>query len=497
MYWPRELYSAAQVRELDRRAIEQCDISADTLMARAGRAAFQLLRARWPRARRVVVVCGPGNNGGDGYVLARLAAIAGIEARVLCLGDHSKLAGAARAAAQACQVAGVPVTPFSDDRLVNSDVVVDAIFGTGLERAVTGHWAHAIDAMSARGQPLLALDIPSGLHGDTGAVLGCATRADATISFIGLKLGLFTGAGREHAGSIYLDDLGVPAKVYEGLGPLARRLVSEDLRELLPYRARDAHKGRAGRVLMVGGGPGMPGAVRMAGEAAYRVGTGLVTVATAPEHAAITNLGCPELIVRGVRDAADLRPLLATADCVAVGPGLGRDNWARELLAVALEARKPLVVDADALNLLAVDPVHREDWVLTPHPGEAARLIDASSSAAVQDDRITALRAITAKFGGSCVLKGSGTLIGTHREDEINVCDRGNPAMASAGMGDVLTGVIAGLIAQGVALPEAARLGVWLHATAGDRAANRAERGVLATDVCNSLHAALDELITR
>jgi NAD(P)H-hydrate epimerase len=245
---------------------------------------------------------------------------------------------------------------------------------------------------------------------------------------------------------------------------------------------------------VIGGARGMPGAARLAGEAALRSGAGLVTIATDPAHAPMLNLGRPELIVHGVAQRRGLGPLLAKADCIAIGPGLGQDEWGREMFAAALEAVCPLVVDADGLNLLAREPAHREDWVLTPHPGEAARLIGAGTASGVQADRLTAVRAVCARYGGTCVLKGSGTLVATHREAELYLCDRGNPGMASAGMGDVLSGMVAALIAQGLAPPQAARLGVWLHASAGDVAAREGERGLLATDLLAALRARLHGL---
>jgi NAD(P)H-hydrate epimerase len=322
-------------------------------------------------------------------------------------------------------------------------------------------------------------------------------RADCTLSFIGLKLGLFTGAGREQAGAVYFDDLAVPASVYEGLAPLAERLVEAELRAWMPRRARDAHKGMAGHVLVVGGGPGMAGAAHLAGEAAYRAGAGLVSLAMHPAHATRFPAGRPELIVHAVDGATALRRLIARVDAIALGPGLGRDDWARTLCGCVLEARQPLVVDADALSLLGADGAHREDWVLTPHPGEAARLIGGLSAQDIQADRLTAVRAVAAKFGGTCVLKGAGTLISTHREGPVYLCDRGNPGMASGGMGDALTGVIAALIAQGLAPGAAARLGVWLHASAADAAAARGERGLLASDVLPRLRTILDGLARR
>lgn len=488
---PEHLYTAAQVRELDRRAIEREGIPADTLMARAGEAAFALLRTRWPRARRVVVICGSGNNGGDGYVLARRAQESGLAPLAVAFGRP--LAGAARAAFEACARAGVEVREFDGHLPEDAEVIVDALLGTGLARAVEGAHRAAIEAMNRAACPVLAIDVPSGLHADTGAILGVAVRAAATMTFLGAKLGLYTGAGRDCAGQIHVDDLGVPETVYAGIVPAARCIVPEALAPVLAPRSRHGHKGDYGHVLIVGGGEGMPGAARLAGEAAYRAGAGLVSVAAHPSSAAAIPAARPELIAHGVARAAELAPLLRVADVIAIGPGLGQSAWAQHMLAAALEAGRPLVIDADALNLLAAEAGQRADWILTPHPGEAARLLR-SSAAQVQADRPRAARALAARYGGTIVLKGSGTLVAEAARDTIALCDRGNPGMASGGMGDVLTGIVAGLLAQGVPRYEAACLGVWVHAAAGDDAARAGEAGLLAADLYEPLRLRLNAL---
>ena len=523
---PEALYRAADTRAADLRASEH-GLVGDVLMERAGRAAFALLRERFPRARRIAVVCGPGNNGGDGYVLARLAKEMGLTVTVLSPAEAAGLKDAAR---DAWYKVGGTVQPFAGASLQTCDVIVDALFGTGLERPLEGEWRAAVEAMNASGRPVLAIDIPSGLHADTGRVLGAAVRAALTLSFIGLKAGLFTGQGREHSGLILFDDLGVLDSVFTGVAPLARRITQRNLRGLLAPRRRHAHKGDAGRVLVVGGQPGMPGAVRLTGEAAYRAGAGLVVLATHPAHAAAIGAARPELIAHGVQDAQALQPLLSGAQLIAIGPGLGQGAWGRALWQAALAAGKPLVVDADALNLLAAQPSTRADWVLTPHPGEAARLLGASV-ADIEADRFAAVRAIAQRYGGVCVLKGSGTLVATVNEASFTdgrsagreavserglihwtnagavfppagdmplwLCDRGNPGMATGGSGDVLTGVIAALVAQGLKLHDAARLGVWIHASAGDRVAASGERGIMASDLLAPLRTIIMDIATH
>lgn len=477
---PLALYRAESVRALDREAIEGAGIPGSTLMNRAGTAAFEVLHTRWPAVRRILVLCGPGNNGGDGYVLAREARHAGLMVAIQQLGGRAP-SGDARAALDAALAAGLTPQPFDASSLGGHEVFVDALLGTGLDREVQEEFRVAIEALNQAPSPCLSIDIPSGLNADTGAVMGAAVRAQATVSFIGLKQGMFTCEGPEHCGEIFFHDLSVPDSVYSGVPCSARRLELDPLRGLLPARPRDAHKGRFGHVLVVGGDIGYAGAVRLAAEAALRVGAGLVSVATRAANAAWLGAARPEIMCYPAESAADLKGLLDRATVVAVGPGLGRSSWAVNLLAHLLEREVPMVVDADALNLLALDPITEETWTLTPHPGEAARLLGLTV-AQVQADRFRAVAELQRRYGGVAVLKGCGTLISGPNGD-IHLCHYGNPGMASGGMGDVLTGVVAGLMAQGLSSLDAATLGVALHARAGDRAAVAGQRGLLACDL--------------
>ncbi len=455
-------------------------------MERAGSAAFRLLRERWPEARRIEVLCGPGNNGGDGYVLARLAQAAGLWVRVHQLGDAGRLRGDAELMRRRYLEMGGALGGGHLGR--DTRVLVDGVFGTGLEREVSGPWAQSLAAMAAHPAPVLGLDIPSGLHADSGRVLGVAVPCAATLSFIGLKRGLFTGAGPDYCGEVLFDGLEVPAALYARQLLSARRLDWGRCRQLLSPRPRSAHKGRFGHVLVVGGCPGYSGAARLAGEGALRAGAGLVSLAVHPGQAAGIVAGRPELMVHEVARPADLEPLLERATQVVVGPGLGRGGWARGLWREVSAAGLPLVVDADALNLLAVQPRRLEGAVLTPHPGEAARLLGIAA-AEVQADRFAAAEALWRRFGGVVVLKGAGTLIHAGGQPPVGVCTQGNPGMASGGMGDVLSGIIAGLLAQGLEARDAAELGVCLHGAAGDRAAEGGERGLLASDLLGGLRA--------
>ncbi len=477
---PTALYRCAQVRELDRIAIDEEGIVGFTLMERAGQAAFEALRERWPAAQRVIVLCGSGNNGGDGYIVARLARAAGLGVEAFELPGARAPSGDALRARRAYEADGGRVDPFSPDALREPALIVDALLGTGLERPVSGAHAELIDAINASGLPVIALDVPSGLDADAGMALGTAVRAELTVTFVGLKLGLFGAGGAEHAGELRFAGLGIPERVYQRLEPAARRLAQADLAQALEPRRRGAHKGEFGHVMVVGGEQGMSGAARMAAEAAARVGAGLVSIATRAAHAESLAVARPELMCHAVEDAGALRPLLARASVVAIGPGLGRGEWGRRMLEAVLGEAGARVVDADALNLLAERQYRCEDWILTPHPGEAGRLLGCPA-AEIERDRAGSVAALQARYGGVAVLKGAGTLVCDG--STLQLCAAGNPGMASGGQGDVLTGVIAGLLAQGLAPACAAGVGVYLHAAAGDAAAADGERGMLAGDL--------------
>jgi ADP-dependent NAD(P)H-hydrate dehydratase / NAD(P)H-hydrate epimerase len=483
---PRELWTAAQVGELDRRAIEDHGIPGRELMERAGAFALDTLLRRRPATRAITVVCGAGNNGGDGYVVARLARRAGLQVHTLAVADPAALRGDAAAACADFRETGGEIVRWDGAGDPGGDgPLVDALLGTGLDRELGGAWRAAVEAINAAGRPVLALDLPSGLHADTGRVMGTAVAAELTACFIGLKLGLFTGRGRALAGEVAFSALDTPGRLDHGLVPAARRLEPAVLGDWLPPRSRDAHKGRFGHVLVIGGDEGMGGAARLAAEAALRAGAGLVSVATRQAHVAPILAARPELMCRGVATPAELEAMLARATVVAVGPGLGRSAWGQALLQAALESGLPCVLDADALNHLSETPRRSDRWVLTPHPGEAGRLLD-SDAAAVEADRPAAARALRARYGGVIVLKGAGTLV-CGAGAPLWLCDRGNPGMASGGMGDVLTGLIAGLAAQLGDLERAACAGVLAHALAADDAALRGERGLLAGDLLEAL----------
>ncbi|GLQ88694.1 NAD(P)H-hydrate dehydratase [Dyella flagellata] len=479
----RDLYTVEQVRALDRRAIDELGVSGFELMNRAATAAFACLRRHWPHARQIAVFCGPGNNGGDGYLIAGLAQDAGLGVEVVELNDAGRGdAGLARDAWQ--RSGGITHRWHQDASLPQADVYVDALYGTGLNRAPEAAASTLIERINASGIPVLAVDIPSGLNADTGHCAGAAIRAQVTMSFIAAKRGMYTGQAATQVGSLEIDTLGLPQLLWQGV-PVDATLL--EAMHLGP-RARDAHKGDGGHVLAIGGDHGTAGAIRLCGEAALRCGAGLVSIATRSENLTALNSARPELMAHGVHGPQELETMLARATVLAVGPGLGQGAWGHALWLTALDSGMPLVLDADGLNLLAREQrCFTLPAVLTPHPGEAARLLG-KTNAEVQADRFAAARELARRYGAVVVLKGSGSLV-ANPDGRLDVCTWGNPGMASGGMGDLLTGVIAALMAQGCSAWDAARIGVGLHARAGDVAARKGERGLLASDLLDPLRA--------
>lgn len=470
------------MRAAEQVAMARFGLDEDDLMARAGLAAWRLLLDRWPQAQRIGIVCGPGNNGGDGYVLAELARSSGRHVQVMRLSDDVK-AGAARRAADAYLQAGGETAIFvADDDLPIADVWVDALFGIGLHRALEGTAADVVAALNHQISPVLALDVPSGLDADSGHHDGLAVRADVTLSFIAGKPGLYTGRGRAAVGEVVIDTLGLAEHVFDDLEPAARIARPDALSLWLQPRERSAHKGAFGSVLCIGGDYGFGGAIALCAEAAHRTGAGLVSAATRAEHVAVILARRPECMARAVDTGAELKPLLDKASVVAIGPGLGCGAWGETLSETALAQGLPTVIDADALNLLSTSPETLKMAVLTPHPGEAARLSNVTV-AEIERDRIASARGLAERYGCVVVCKGAGTIIAAPNEIPV-VVDAGNPGMAAGGMGDVLTGVIAAVLAQGWSNFDSAICGALLHAAAGDAAAHDGgERGLLPSDL--------------
>ncbi len=449
-------------------------------MLRAGRAAFDELTARWPRARSLTVFCGKGNNAGDGYVIAGLARETGLDAQVVQVGTGA-FEGDAELARQWAAERGV--MPDTADAPARGEVLVDALLGTGLSGPPREAFAEAVDRINASGRPVLAVDVPTGVSGDTGAVLGEAVRADVTVSFIGPKLGLYTGPALGYRGELVHAGLGVPQSVLDRVPgcPLL-----SFTRDSLPSLGVDLYKHRAGHLVVVGGDLSMGGAPLMAAEAALRTGTGLVSVITRGEHRPAILARRPEIMVQDASDRDAVGDLLDRATALAIGPGIGRGKWGENLFRRAVDTARPMLIDADGLRWLAdldVQPAGRP--VVTPHAAEAAQLLE-TAVAEVEADRPGSALRLAGVVGGVAVLKGPGTVCAA--DDLLGVCSHGNPGMATAGMGDVLSGVIGGLLAQGLCAADAAIVGVCLHSRAADLAAERgSERGLVATDLFETI----------
>lgn len=479
-------YTATAVRQLDDVAINRYGIPGIILMRRAGAATLAALLDRWPVTGSITVLCGAGNNAGDGYIVAGLAALKGIRAEVKWLVSPDKLKGDARLAWQWAAQQDVRIESYTSSPDLAGDVIVDALLGTGLQGEVRESYLGPIVAINNSGRPVVAVDIPSGLDADTGMVMGACVTADLTVTFIGLKCGLFTGDGVQFKGVLQFEDLEVPESVYANVECTADILDIEELLKLMPPRQKNAHKGDFGHLLLVGGDRGMPGSIAMAAIAAARTGAGLTSVATRQEHVTPLVTMQPEIMVNGVNSGQEFESLLDNESkrfsMVVIGPGLGQTAWSEQMLQVVLKSKKPLVVDADGLNLIAgKNALNRDNWVLTPHPGEAGRLLHCTAGE-VQKNRFEAVKLLQRQYGGVVLLKGAGTLICDGRTTSI--CPYGNPGMSSGGMGDVLTGIIGGLICQGLSLSHATQLGACLHAKAADMVASRTgEIGLMATDL--------------
>ncbi|MDD4966355.1 NAD(P)H-hydrate dehydratase [Halothiobacillus sp.] len=485
---PLPLYTSEQIRALEQAVFDGGE-TAEQLMARAGAALFSVLQTKWPDARTVGVLLGSGQNAGDGLVLARLARAEGFRVSLFGWCRPERLHGAAHRAWMALKTAYPDVVVMQEmgemPALGHFDVIVDAGFGIGLSRqrplsAEAVHWIEYVNRARHGGAAVLSADLPSGLIADTGAG-DPVVQADVTVCFLAMKIGLVTGRGPAVSGHIVLADLGIPPRketpdVHVVLGA-----------ESLPPKPRDGHKGRFGTVLVVAGNRGMMGAARMAAEAALRVGAGKVIVATHPEHAATLAIGRPELIVHGLVAATSLDALLAKADAIVLGPGLGCDDWAAQMAARVLATDLPLVIDADGLGFLPPSAVMNSLRIMTPHPAEAARLLGCTV-AEIEQDRLAAARALRERFGMLGVLKGAGSVI--FLPDELRVCGRGSPALATAGSGDVLAGVIGGLLALGIVPAQALPRAVCWHALAGEVLAEQSGAwGAVATDLFEPIRA--------
>ncbi|WP_044411083.1 bifunctional ADP-dependent NAD(P)H-hydrate dehydratase/NAD(P)H-hydrate epimerase [Thiomicrospira microaerophila] len=474
-----KLYTRQQAQLIDQQAIEQDKLSGLELIHQAAAFALDVIQTYWPKAKQMAIICGTGHNGGDGYALAKLAQQAGLAPHLYQVGPMPLLGDAAKARLEAGAVGLFPQT-LTQEGLSQADLIVDGLFGIGLNRPIESPFSEAINAINHAAKPVLALDIPSGLDANSGHILGSAVKADITTSFIVHKIGLFQNYGPDFSGKVLLNTLDLSTERLTAIPPTATCWQATALPSL--KRIKNTHKGSYGQALLIGGNKHMLGAIALAGRACLRAGTGLVKIISREEHLVALTQMQPELMCYPTKDFAQLA---SRATAIGIGPGLGQDNWAWQLYEATCKLDQPMVLDADALNCLALDPFHYERWVLTPHPAEAARLLEKSTQA-IQQDRMAAIHALHKRYGGVIVLKGTGTLI--YDGEQLALCQAGNPGMATGGMGDVLTGLIAGYIAQGLSLFDAARLGVEIHARAADRCIEtQSEASLLPSDVIQQL----------
>jgi len=479
-----KLYGAQSSQTIDQHAINNLNIPGILLMKRAGMFAFDTIQQNWPDVKNIHIVCGTGNNGGDGFIIAQYACIAGYNVSVSQVGDPAKIKGDALIALNELKQLNIHPAPYSVSNLKESDVIVDAILGTGLKQTVKPEYADVISHINQAKKPVLAVDIASGLDADTGAILGHAVQADITCTFITHKFGLYTFQGSEVSGKILFSHLFIAKEAYKHQPPLATNHTLKFWLNTLPLRLASHHKGIAGTVCLVGGNYTMMGAIQLAGLASLKTGAGLVKIITHQEHGVAITQAIPELMCYPTEQL----PIQASlANVIGIGPGLGQDDWGKNLFNQVMDLPHNKVIDADALKHLIyfIDKqdqhTQNNNWVLTPHPGEAAQLLH-TTTPNIQKDRIAAIKALHKKYGGVIVLKGNGTLI--YDGTNIEICLAGNPGMAVGGMGDVLTGTIATFIAQGLSLWNAACLGVSLHAHAGDVLANQGgQPGLLPSEV--------------
>lgn len=475
-YLPEKLYLAEQAHEMDQLAIERFNILGIDLMRKAGLKVFELIQQFYPE-KDITIFCGAGNNAGDGYVVAKLALQTNIKVNTVYVSSPDNLTNDASVAYKDFIHSGGVCTAFNPHIELKNCVIVDALLGIGLNRNVSGEFAKAISLINNSNLPVIAIDIPSGLNADTGAIMAHVINAKYTICFIALKQGMFTGYAADYCGKIFFSALELPDSINEKFDHSSKRI----LNKTLSIRNRCAHKGDNGHVLLVGGNVGYSGAIKLAAEAALRAGSGLVTVVTHPNHASIINNDRPELMCHGIKDPTELDHLLNKATVVVIGPGLGKGEWSRGLFQRVIKVNLPMIVDADALNLLADQFAYNDNWILTPHPGEAARLLECTTSE-IAHNRFSIVKQIQKKYGGIAVLKGSGTLV--YDGHETAVCTSGNPGMATGGMGDVLAGIIGGLVAQENNRFLATSLAVNLHGRAADLSAkDLGEIGMLASDL--------------
>lgn len=478
---PNVFFSAQQVRTGEYQAAQDKGLPMFTLMERAGQAVFTLALAQYPGANHWLICCGGGNNGGDGYIVAGLARSMGIDVTLWQIGEPAKLKGDAKIAYEHWVELGGEVSQPEEYIPEEADLIIDGILGTGLSGTVRQNIVFLIEQINQCDLPVISIDVPSGLCANKGAVLGDCVIANHTVTFIGVKQGLVTGQARDYVGHLHFAGLGVNDAFNFHQTPTLYAIEDDLRKQWLPRRKRTAHKGSHGKALLVGGNEGMGGAMILASRACCKCGTGLTAAMLHGNNVPALLATAPEVMSADWAASDLLKQRMRWCDVVAIGPGLGREGVAQYLYDQIADLDMPKVMDADALYFLARDEQYDDKRIMTPHSGEAARMLE-MSVADVEADRFKAVKDLQRRYGGVVVLKGAGTLV--YDGLQTYVCLDGNPGMATGGMGDVLTGVITAMMAQGLSLSMSARLGVLIHSKAADQNAQlKGERGLLASDL--------------
>ena len=480
------LYTPESVYRLDRAAVVTDAVSEVELMQRAGACVWQAIDLRWPGLSSLTVFAGAGNNGGDAFVVALCARTQGVTVQLLVQGDLSRQSATSRHFRDLWEQDGGSCEDWQGQSIAG-EVIVDGLLGIGLQRELDAHWQDLVTTINAAPQPCVAIDIPSGLHGQSGIAQPVAVQAQLTITFIGRKTGQYLADGPDYCGELQFEDLGVSSEVRASV-PAALEVIESC--QLPALRKRNSHKNHYGNLLIIGGDQGMSGAVALAAQAALRSGAGLVTALVHPDcrHSLAA---FAEIMVLGW-DALEAK--LADATVVVVGPGLGRSVDAQHCLQTLRGARQPMVIDASALDADFLKSLVSRQRVITPHPGEAAALLSTSSTE-IQANRLLSCERLLDLFGATTVLKGSGTIIAGPGDALPAINTRGNPGMASAGMGDVLSGIIGALLGQGLAPFAAARSAVYIHALCAELySVDSDETGLIASDILDAIPRVIKQL---
>ena len=496
-----DLFSIAQIRQIEKRAIELENKTTEHLMISAAKFCLNSLQEKWPDEKNLTLYCGTGNNGGDGLYFGLLAKEAGYQVEVVMLAP-SKTEGEPKhlsAIRLKLRQAGIEPIIFTSHFIPSGKILVDALLGIGLKGTLKTEYHEVIEHINFYRQQknikVLAVDIPSGLDADTGSVADIAVKADMTVTFIGYKPGLLTAAGPEYCGDIVISKLALPDEIFQDIQPFCKKITPQTVQSHLPVRSKTAHKNDSGHVVVIGGGElHLAGAGLLSALAALKIGAGLVSLVVPSKSYMRISHAPAELMCYAIDNFnQETAGFLANASVIVIGPGLGQNAWSKQALTYVLMLNKQVVYDADALNLIAKEDLGASMFlndenksIFTPHPGEAARLLNTSSEA-LQLDRFKACQTISTQYHATVVLKGAGSLI-YNQSHLFSMCTTSEPALATAGTGDVLTGIISGLWAQGLHTHDAASCGVWLHAFLAQLQSKKmGHRGFVASDIIYAL----------